>query len=74
MYCETPAEPQCLQYAWTGMDLSGCLNYFDGCNNCSVKDGRPDACTLMYCETPTEPTCTLYATGNEAITGTVENT
>jgi len=63
MYCETPAEPQCLQYTWTWIDLSGCVSYFDGCNNCSVKDGRPDACTLMYCETPSQPKCNAYGTG-----------
>ncbi len=65
MYCETPAEPQCLLYEWTGMDLSGCVSYFDGCNNCTVKDGRPDACTLMYCETPAEPKCNAYMTWSE---------
>ena len=69
MYCETPAEPQCLLYEWTGMDLSGCVSYFDGCNNCSVKDGRPDACTMMYCETPSEPKCNAYATGETTSTG-----
>ncbi len=65
MYCETPAEPQCLEYVWTGMDLSGCISYFDGCNNCSVENGRPSACTLMYCETPAEPKCNEYASGSE---------
>lgn len=58
----------------TGIDLSGCVSYFDGCNDCSVKDGKPDACTLMYCETPTEPKCNEYATGSEStgseLTGT----
>ena len=49
---------------WTGIDLTNCTSYFDGCNNCSVKDGKPDACTLMYCETPGTPKCTQYATGN----------
>jgi hypothetical protein len=48
----------------TGIDLTNCVSYFDGCNNCSVKDGKPDACTLMYCETPTEPKCLQYATEN----------
>jgi len=65
MFCETPAEPQCLQYAYTGIDLTNCVSYFDGCNNCSVKDGKPDACTLMYCETPAEPKCNQYGSGNE---------
>ena len=62
MFCQEPAEPQCLEYIWTGMDLSGCVSYFDGCNNCSVENGRPSACTEMYCETPTEPKCNEYAT------------
>lgn len=64
MFCETPAEPQCLEYERTGMDLSGCISYFDGCNNCSVENGRPSACTLMYCETPSEPKCNEYASGS----------
>ncbi len=51
----------------TGIDLTDCVSYFDGCNHCSVKDGKPDACTLMYCETPSTPKCLQYATGNEAI-------
>lgn len=73
MFCETPAEPQCLEYAYTGIDLSGCISYFDGCNNCSVENGKPSACTEMYCETPAEPKCNEYATGSES-TGAVENT
>ncbi len=70
MFCETPAEPQCLEYIWTGMDLTNCISYFDGCNTCTVKNGRPDVCTEMYCETPSEPQCLEYATGTET-TGTV---
>ena len=62
MFCQEPAEPQCLEYVWTGMDLSGCVSYFDGCNNCSVENGRPSTCTEMYCETPSEPKCIEYAT------------
>ncbi len=48
----------------TGIDLTNCISYFDGCNNCSVVDGKPSACTKMYCETPSEPKCTQYATGS----------
>lgn len=72
MFCQEPAEPQCLEYIRTGMDLSWCISYFDGCNNCSVKDGKPDACTEMYCETPTEPKCNEYTselTGNSEMSG-----
>lgn len=72
MFCQEPAEPQCLEYVWTGMDLSGCVSYFDGCNNCSVENGRPRACTEMYCETPSEPKCNEYATGSE-LTGIFVN-
>jgi hypothetical protein len=55
----------------TGIDLTNCVSYFDGCNNCSVKDGKPDACTLMYCEHPVEPKCLQYATGVEVIGNTI---
>ncbi len=54
----------------TGIDLTNCVSYFDGCNHCSVKDGKADACTLMYCEKPTEPKCLQYATGTETTTTT----
>lgn len=60
MYCETTTEPQCLEYKRTGMNLTNCTSYFDGCNTCSVKDGKPDVCTEMYCETPSEPKCNAY--------------
>lgn|GEM_PF-1293638 len=66
MFCETPAEPQCLEYIRTGMDLSNCISYFDGCNNCTVENGRPSACTLMYCERPAQPKCNEYASGDTA--------
>ena len=58
-----------------GMDLTSgkqaaidpnCISYFDGCNNCTVENGRPIACTLMYCETPEEPKCNEYASGDTA--------
>ncbi|OQB42669.1 MAG: hypothetical protein BWY04_00107 [candidate division CPR1 bacterium ADurb.Bin160] len=39
------------------MDLTDCVSYFDGCNTCTVENGRPSACTLMYCATPSEPKC-----------------
>ena len=67
MFCKLPATPQCLKYANTGIDLTNCISYFDGCNNCSVKDGKADACTLMYCETPGTPKCNQYASGTENI-------
>lgn len=39
------------------VDLTNCETYFDGCNNCSVRNWKPDACTMMYCETPQTPKC-----------------
>ena len=44
----------------TGIDLTNCISYFDGCNTCTVVSGQVAACTKMYCETPTEPQCLLY--------------
>lgn len=48
-----------LYFTWSSatIDLSNCVSYFDGCNNCSVKDGKIEACTKMYCETPRAPEC-----------------
>ncbi|MEI6118732.1 MAG: hypothetical protein WCP92_05945 [bacterium] len=59
----TSFQPQLSGQTTTGIDLTNCVSYFDGCNNCSVKDGKPDACTLMYCETPAEPKCNQYGSG-----------
>ncbi|HCB51980.1 TPA: hypothetical protein DEP21_05480 [Patescibacteria group bacterium] len=39
---------------------ANCTSRFDGCNNCSVENGKTTACTLMYCETPQEPKCTQF--------------
>ena len=62
MYCEIVEEPKCLEYITTGVDLTHCLSYYDGCNTCSVVDGRVSACTLMYCENPGKAKCIEYAT------------
>ncbi|MEI6774635.1 MAG: hypothetical protein WCL18_07830 [bacterium] len=50
------------------MDLTNCISYFDGCNNCTVENGKPSACTLMYCEIPSEPKCTQYANTGDIAT------
>ncbi len=51
----------------TGIDLTNCISYFDGCNNCMVQSGQVTACTRMYCETPSEPKCLEYTrTGSES--------
>ena len=39
-----------------------CISWFDGCNICTVKDGRLGACTRKYCppEAVQEPECLKY--------------
>ena len=44
----------------TGIDLSGCLSYFDGCNTCTVVSGQVGSCTELYCDTQAEPECLEY--------------
>ena len=44
----------------TGIDLTNCTSYFDGCNTCFVQSGQVGGCTRMYCETQTEPKCLEY--------------
>jgi hypothetical protein len=60
----------------TGIDLSNCISYFDGCNTCMVSGGVVWWCTRMACQTLTEPSCLQYATTwAETTTGVVdENT
>lgn len=53
-WCQNP--PICIEK----IDLNKCESYFDGCNNCSVKDWKIEACTEMYCEKPTDPKCLKY--------------
>lgn len=48
------------QSATTGVDLTNCTSYFDGCNTCTVEEGKLWACTLMYCEQMGTPTCLQY--------------
>lgn len=60
-----PMPPLAIHPQSTGLDLTNCISYFDGCNNCSVKDGKAEACTMMYCEKPSEPKCLEYASGSE---------
>jgi len=70
LWISTTVQPELSGQTNTGIDLTNCVAYFDGCNNCTVKDGKPEACTLMYCETPSQPRCTQYATGAETNTWT----
>jgi len=40
----------------------GCSRWFDGCNTCTVLDGKLDKCTLRACQPQDleEPKCTAY--------------
>ena len=42
-----------------------CIMYYDGCNNCSVEDGKLIICTERYCEKfeYEEAKCTEYSYG-----------
>lgn len=54
-------------YEWEckkGIDISKCQSYFDGCNTCSVSDGKIGWCTKMYCENPEEPKCLVEKENN----------
>jgi len=37
-----------------------CISWYDGCNNCTVENGKLSACTRMYCEKYQEPKCLQY--------------
>ena len=54
--CEFVAGP-CARDAYDRCIPSDCESYHDGCNTCSIQNGRLDACTEMYCERPKEPKC-----------------
>ena len=41
-----------------------CASWYDGCNTCSVNNGKPGACTLMYCFINNEAKCTSYYKNN----------
>lgn len=76
MACEKNTEPKCTQFEnepakeaiTTPEDTNkeevkipeNCTSWFDGCNNCTVKDWKADACTMMYCEKNTEPKCNQF--------------
>ena len=58
MSCEVPEKciskvkkPSCIEY-YSAEDIDdyitpskGCTSWFDGCNSCSVKDGKIERCT-----------------------------
>lgn len=37
-----------------------CLTWNDGCNTCSVSDGKLALCTEMYCFSQQTPNCMVY--------------
>lgn len=37
-----------------------CVTWFDGCNNCSAKDGKLIGCTRKYCEEKAPARCVKY--------------
>ena len=39
-----------------------CLTWYDGCNTCSIRNGRADICTLMYCFQQSKPYCMHFST------------
>lgn len=45
------------------VDLSTCSSYFDGCNTCTVKDGKLAWCTKKYCQTNETPKCLVPTVG-----------
>ena len=54
--CAFVAGP-CLRDAYGRCVPPDCESYHDGCNTCSIHEGRLDACTEMFCEAPKEPRC-----------------
>jgi hypothetical protein len=39
---------------------NNCLVYYDGCNNCKVRNGRAEMCTKMYCFVKNHPYCMTF--------------
>merc|ERR1719231_651855 len=37
-----------------------CVTWYDGCNTCNVKDGKPTGCTKKACLLNTNPYCKQY--------------
>ena len=48
------------------VDLNTCSLYYDGCNNCSVIDGKIWACTERYCIHQDEPKCLEKKSSDES--------
>ena len=51
----------------------GCVSWYDGCNTCSVKDGKADICTQLACIRQAEPKCLKFAETSTAPNTTANN-
>lgn len=71
MRCRENEEPKCTKYkeeVKPAKPPTNCVSWFDGCNNCSVRDNGLLMCTKMFCETTKTPKCTAYRTPDENCT------
>jgi hypothetical protein len=50
------------------INLNTCSSYYDGCNTCSVENGKIGACTEMYCMEKQAPKCLKQITEPKKIT------
>ena len=69
MACFVQGEASCLEYKTGGIKPERpaevtipefCTGWFDGCNMCSVENGKVGICTMRWCEKPTAARCTGY--------------
>lgn len=52
-----------------------CISWFDGCNTCTVVDGKTALCTEKFCETTTATSkCLAYSPGEVNNPGTISET
>jgi len=64
--CGCYGPPRCERNAQ--QDISEfCISWFDGCNTCSVTDGKISGCTEKYCEVIEEPKCLDYKVPDDCI-------
>jgi hypothetical protein len=55
--CESYYSPVEDEKAKLQAQLNNCASWYDGCNDCVVKDGNILGCTKMYCEKKSKPYC-----------------
>lgn len=44
-----------------------CISWFDGCNTCSVLNGKINMCTMKYCLTSDKGHCKAYSKGHRRL-------